>query len=448
MKTNNSLRNIHVRRNYILLIAAIFAAELGYGIVIPALQLYSTKVLGATVGMVGLAIAAFPFTNTFLKIFGGSLADRYGRRLMIVIGLTISCLSPFFISLINVSWLVWLYIPIRALDGTGNSVIWPAANAMVADMMGHKHRDTALGVLNLSFALGSGVGPAIGLYLMDWFGGLEQGGAQWTFWSASGLIGLTALGAFLFMQETLRRRKESREPKGRAALIRDWWGELTRALSAIYKNGRLLALSLQGFINMFIVGINTSVLVLYADSVLELQTYQIGFGFLFLSLSTIVCVYPAGRFAERIGRKYLMIFGMLLLSSAMLMLPFITRAGFYYAMMLMSGTGVAMILPSWMSLSVENIPLRGRATVLGGVGTITSFGLVAGPVVAGYLYQGIAPQAPFFFAGGLIAANALFITYIFRDHHERNRYARKEYRTPYYIPDEHPGGPVTRPSGE
>jgi|GEM_PF-3010695 len=429
------LRNVKVTRNYILLIAAIFAAELGYGIVIPALQLYSTKVLGATVGMVGVAIAAFPFTNTFLKIFGGSLADRYGRRLMIAIGLTISCLSPLLLSLINVSWLIWLYIPIRAMDGTGNSVIWPAANAMVADMMGRKRRDAALGVLNLSFALGSGVGPAIGLYLMDWFGGVEGGGAKWTFWSASILNGLTALGAFLFMQETLRRRK--REPAKslpRTEVIRNWWKELGQALSALYKNGKLLALSLQGFINMFIVGINTSVLVFYADNVLKLQTYQIGFGFLFLSLSTILCVYPAGRYAERIGRKYLMIFGMFLVSSAMVMLPFITRAGFYYTMMLMSGAGVAMILPSWMSLSVENMPLRGRATVLGGVGTITSFGLVVGPIVAGYLYEGIAPQAPFFFAAALIAANAVFITYVFRDHHERNRYRRAEYRSPYYVP--------------
>jgi MFS family permease len=93
-----------------------------------------------------------------------------------------------------------------------------------------------------------------------------------------------------------------------------------------------------------------------------------------------------------------------------------------------------MILPSWMSLSVENMPLRGRATVLGGVGTITSFGLVVGPVAASYLYQGVSPQAPFFFAGALIAANALFITYVFRNHHERNRYRRSEYRVPYYIP--------------
>ena len=71
---------------------------------------------------------------------------------------------------------------------------------------------------------------------------------------------------------------------------------------------------------------------------------------------------------------------------------------------------------------------------LGGVGTITSFGLVVGPIVASYLYQGVAPQAPFFFAGALIAANALFITFVFRDHHERNRYQKDEYRIPYYIP--------------
>jgi len=433
------LRNLSVSRNYILLLVAIFAAELGYGIVIPAIQLYAANTLHASVGLIGIAIAAFPFTNTFFKIFGGSLADRFGRRLMIVIGLAISTVSPLLMSLITIPWMVWLYIPIRAMDGTGNSVIWPAANAMVADMMARQRRDTALGILNLSFAIGTGVGPAIGLYIMDW-----SGGAKASFLTASVMIGATTLLVLFFMKETLRRRRkpaESTEAKDeieeeiteKKHPLHDWLTELKTALGSLVKNKRLMALSLQGFLNMFIVGINTSVLVLYANNVLGMEKSQTAFGFLFLSIATIALVYPAGRFAERLGRKNLMIWGMLITSAALVMIPFITRPGFYYTMMIMAGVGVALILPSWMSLSVENIPTKGRATVLGGVGTITSFGLVMGPLIASFLYEHLSPVSPFYFAGAIIAANAILIAFVFRDHQEKPQQDKTERRLPYYI---------------
>lgn len=430
------LRNISVGRNYLLLIVSIFAAELGYGIVIPAIQLHATNNLGASVGLVGVAIAAFSFSNTFLKIFGGSLADRFGRRLMIILGLLVSMASPLLLSLIGVGSLVWLYIPIRAADGAGNSVIWPAANAMVADMMSRGRRDAALGILNLAFAVGTGVGPAIGLYLMDWFGGVAGGGARWTFYSASMLIGATALLCLLFLQETLRRpRKSKRRAAARAAEhpFLDWLRELGGALKELYTNGRLLALSIQGFINMFIVGINTSVLVLFINNDVGFTESESGFGFLVLSIATVIVVYPAGRFAERIGRKYLMITGMLLICAGLVTIPFISITGSYYVMMAVVGVGIALVLPSWMSLILEQLPTRNRATVLGGVGTITSFGLVVGPIAATALYESVGPIWPFFIAAAFIGANAIFIAYLFRDYHERHQRRKTEHRLPYYV---------------
>lgn len=430
------LRDIRVGRNYILLIVAIFAAELGYGIVIPAIQLYATNVLGASIGLVGVAIAAFPFTNTFLKIFGGSMADRFGRRLMIIIGLAVSMLSPLLISLITVGALVWVYIPIRALDGAGNSVVWPAANAMVADMMSQGRRDAALGVLNLSFAMGTGIGPAIGLYLLDWFGGVEHGGAQGTFYAAAGLIGLTALFCLLFLQETLRRkRKAKRRAEARAVEhpFRDWLRELGGALKELYTNGKLLALSIQGFINMFIVGLNTSILPLYTTNHIGLSESESAFGFVFISISTILFVYPAGRFGERLGRKYVMTTGMIITGAALFLMPFATHVGTYYVSMIINGVGVALILPTWMSMILDQIPSGNRATILGGVGTITSFGLVVGPIAATALYESVGPGSPFGIAGVLICLNAVFIAFVFRYHFEKHRSRRAEYRSAYYI---------------
>lgn len=433
------LRDIRVRRNYLLLITSIFSAELGYGIVIPAIQLYAANVLGAPVGLVGLAIAAFPFTNTVLKIFGGSMADRFGRRLMIIIGLAISMLSPLLMSLVTVGALVWLYIPIRALDGAGNSVVWPAANAMVADMMSRSRRDAALGVLNLSFALGTGIGPALGLYLMDWFGGVDGGGVSWTFYTAAILIGLTALFSLLFLQETLRRRRAGADKSRPERPFRTWLRELGGALSALYTNGKLLALSIQGFINMFIVGLNTSILPLYTTNIIGLSETQSARGFIYISIATVLCVYPAGRFAERVGRKYMMTTGMFITGLALFLMSFATHVGTYYASMIINGIGVALILPCWMSLSLEQIPGRNRATVLGGVGTITSFGLVAGPIAAALLFEYLGPGSPFALAGCLIVLNALFIAIIFRNHHEKNRYQRDDYRRTYYV-EQAPGG--------
>jgi MFS family permease len=128
-----------------------------------------------------------------------------------------------------------------------------------------------------------------------------------------------------------------------------------------------------------------------------------------------------------------MITGMLLICAGLVTIPFISITGSYYVMMAVVGVGIALVLPSWMSLILEQLPTRNRATVLGGVGTITSFGLVVGPIAATALYESAGPVWPFFIAAAFIGANAIFIAYLFRDYHERHQRRKTEHRLPYYV---------------
>ncbi|HVH31191.1 MAG TPA: MFS transporter, partial [bacterium] len=61
--------------------------ELGFATIVPLLPLYLTEHLNASVKLVGAVVAAFALVETLLKAVWGSVADRVGRRPLIVAGL-------------------------------------------------------------------------------------------------------------------------------------------------------------------------------------------------------------------------------------------------------------------------------------------------------------------------------------------------------------------------
>src|SRR6266849_6380728 len=64
--------------------------DLEFATIVPLLPLYLTEHLNASVKLVGAVVAAFALVETFLKAVWGSVADRVGRRPLIVAGLLLS----------------------------------------------------------------------------------------------------------------------------------------------------------------------------------------------------------------------------------------------------------------------------------------------------------------------------------------------------------------------
>lgn len=73
-------------RPFLTLAFAMFTAMMGIGMVTPILPVY-VKSQGASGAEIGLAFSSFAIVQLFISPFAGRIADRYGRKLFIVVGL-------------------------------------------------------------------------------------------------------------------------------------------------------------------------------------------------------------------------------------------------------------------------------------------------------------------------------------------------------------------------
>ena len=124
---------------------------------------------------IGTVAAVYPFVWGFCQLITGPLSDRWGRKWMIVAGMTIQGLS---VSMLVFSDSFWQWVGTACIIGIGTALVYPTLLAVVSDAAEAKWRASALGVYRLwrdsGYALaGLGVGyvadaagSAVTLYLV------------------------------------------------------------------------------------------------------------------------------------------------------------------------------------------------------------------------------------------------------------------------------------------
>lgn len=133
--------------------------SLGGGLVFPFLSLYLRQRLGAPMTTVGFiatlwSLAAFPG-----QLMGGELADRVGRRRMMVLSLLASGATTLGFGLAGT---LPAFLVLALAAGLTGSAYGPAAGAMVADLVEPEERARAYGLLRITNNFGFAVGPALG----------------------------------------------------------------------------------------------------------------------------------------------------------------------------------------------------------------------------------------------------------------------------------------------
>ncbi|MFX1328575.1 MAG: MFS transporter, partial [Promethearchaeota archaeon] len=142
-----------------VLTLATFIDMLGSFLLYPFYALYITEHFGVGMIEVGILFSILAVGNMFGVVIGGALADNYGRRAMILIGLVVSGIGSIFMGLVNN--LNTFYILAGFLGLIGNFGR-PARQAMVADLLPKEKQAEGFGILRVAFNLSAAIGPILG----------------------------------------------------------------------------------------------------------------------------------------------------------------------------------------------------------------------------------------------------------------------------------------------
>ncbi len=144
------------------LVTATFIDRLGGALLFPFFALYLTNRFGIGMSEVGILFAIWALSSFPGSLLGGALADRTGRKSLLIFSLLASSLSTLamgFVGTIEAFYLLAL------VSGVFTEVGGPAYNAMVADLLPERQRAQGYGIIRVAFNASVTLGPAIGGFL-------------------------------------------------------------------------------------------------------------------------------------------------------------------------------------------------------------------------------------------------------------------------------------------
>jgi MFS family permease len=158
------LRNILDRYDtaiWIRVIGTILTTFAGF-MLRPFLAFYLYDKMDGNLLVAALVVGLQPLTSIISSLFSGGLADRYGRKPMMVSALVIEA-----VSMAGYIWADSLYAfaLLTVLNGIGASLFWPAASAQVTDIVPEERRSEVFALLHTALNLGAAAGPLIGVTL-------------------------------------------------------------------------------------------------------------------------------------------------------------------------------------------------------------------------------------------------------------------------------------------
>jgi MFS family permease len=142
-----------------VIVLARFIDGLGNTLLFPFFALYITQKFNVGMTEAGVMLGASSLAGLFGGMFGGALADKFGRKSIILFGLVFSAFSSIALGLVNdISAMFALSILVGLIGSVGH----PAHGAMVADILPEEKRQEGFGILRVVGNMSWLVGPTIG----------------------------------------------------------------------------------------------------------------------------------------------------------------------------------------------------------------------------------------------------------------------------------------------
>ena len=354
-------------RPFVLAVLAILGVSFPIGMLLPVLPLFAKGPLGTGSIGVGIAIAAASPTALLVQPLAGRLADRRGRRVLVIVGPLIVAVSVATYTFVDTPALLGL---LRRVTEIGEGMLFLGAATVVTDVAPEERRGEAVSLYSLGVWGGLAIGPVVGEAILSH----ASYDAVWL--AAAGCALGSALAGI-----ALRETKPATTEPSQSRLIHP----------AALAPGLVLIASAFGF-----AGFNAFV-ALYAR---ELGLSGAGWVFFVYSAIVISIRIFGRRLPDRLGAKRASGAALGLLTVGLLTIGlWQTPVGLYLGTAVFAA-GTALAFPALLTLAVDRAEVSERSSVIGTFSACIDVGFALGALSLGAVasvtgYSGVFVAAAF-----------------------------------------------------
>lgn len=339
-----------------------------HGFLIPILPLYLISI-GASYGMVGLALAGEGVGMIIGDIPAGMLLRRYNHKWVMIVGLASLTVS---VMALILDITVFTVILFRIVSGFGSALFSVSRHAYVADISRLGNRGRIISVFGGLMRAGDLIGPAVSGVVAASFG-MD---------SAFILFGVACMSALIMIYiYTPQSESPSDQHTGDTEKKNHLWHTVKGNYYVLLTAG-----SGQFFVQM-IRQAKLAIIPLFASQELGLDVQAVGFIMSIAQVFDIMLFYPAGVIMDRWGRKYAIVPSFFIQAVGMALVPLAT--GFSSLLLVNSviSFGNGLSSGSMLTIGADLAPKDSRGEFLGLWRLIGDGGKTGAPLIVGGIAQ-------------------------------------------------------------
>jgi len=330
---------------------------------------------------VGTLMSAFMFTRAFLARYFGIYSDKIGRKKIVSLGTILYAIVSFFY--VIAPSIYWLYA-IRMLQGVASAMVWPVAEALLMDSVSEDVRGRVMGVYMATTMFSFIGGPAIGVivYKIGVFVlNIKDINIALRFpFILLALLSLIAVFTVARLKDvTVSKNSKNQQNEGKVRLL----SFVKRSINTLY------AIS---FSNGVAMGLISPIVSLYIVEYITSDPAAIAIVSFISGLAGFLVTYPAGYLSDKIGRRKIIIAGILGSRTATLLIPFTKTVEELTAVATLRNINFNFYTPAFRALQADLVPQEIRGKIFGTVQMFFNLGAVIGPILGGAVYQAFANQ--------------------------------------------------------
>ncbi|MGZ9164210.1 MAG: MDR family MFS transporter [Anaerolineales bacterium] len=371
-----------------IVVGTLFVDSIGNTLLFPFFALYITRKFGVGMTEAGILLGLSSLFGLIGSIVGGAITDRFGRRRLILFGLTFSAISSLSFGLASDVKILYFLI---VIVGLLSRVAAPAYDAMMADILPDAKRQEGFGIMRVAFNFAWIFGTALGGFI-----------ATRSFLALFVMDAILSMIAALILYRFLPETKPAQhiEVKKEETFLNTVAGYQT-----VLRDLAFMGFLVAGMIVLIVYQQQYSSFPVYLRDVHNIDSKNYGVMLSISGLEVVIFQFWISRTIRKYAPFLMMMLGALFLTAGFGMIGFVGGFALFLVAVIVITVGEMIFYPTGQALAANFAPEEMRGRYMAVYGLAWAIPATIGPAAAGLILDHYNPNL-LWYIGGILCALA------------------------------------------